>query len=277
MACANPDPLQLTDVVGDCNDENVDVNPGASEVCDKVDNDCDHLVDDADPTLDLASATTWYADADGDGLGDDAVTALQCVPPAGYVDFGGDCNDGDPALGQQVWVADLDGDGVGAGAQVGPLSCTQPYPGLVQLTPDEDCNDNNNAIYPGAAETCGDGIDQDCSGGDQSCGPIGSYDVADGVSWTKDPPVYSCLEACAVNFGGAAADYQCSTSPVVITNTAYVSGWGDATYCTKPIAEDYSKEQAANPGYNCGSFGCAYSAFVQDNCFTPTINWCWPS
>ncbi|MEN8258166.1 MAG: putative metal-binding motif-containing protein, partial [Thermodesulfobacteriota bacterium] len=34
-----------------------------------------------------------------------------------------------------------------------------------------DCNDNNAAINPGASETCGDGVDQDCSGVDLSCPP----------------------------------------------------------------------------------------------------------
>lgn len=32
-----------------------------------------------------------------------------------------------------------------------------------------DCNDSSASIYPGATETCGDGIDQDCSGGDLLC------------------------------------------------------------------------------------------------------------
>jgi hypothetical protein len=32
-----------------------------------------------------------------------------------------------------------------------------------------DCNDSNPAINPGAAEVCGDGIDQDCSGSDLAC------------------------------------------------------------------------------------------------------------
>ena len=31
-----------------------------------------------------------------------------------------------------------------------------------------------------------------------------------------------------------------------------------------------------NPGYNCGAFGCAYSAYVQDNCFAgQAVNYCW--
>lgn len=46
-------------------------------------------------------------------------------------------------------VTDLDGDGV--------------------TVANGDCNDSNSKIFPGAVDTCGDGIDQDCSGSDAIC------------------------------------------------------------------------------------------------------------
>jgi hypothetical protein len=42
-----------------------------------------------------------------------------------------------------------------------------------------DCDDGNSDVYPGAAEVCGDGIDQDCDGTDLFC----SDDIDDDGDW----------------------------------------------------------------------------------------------
>ena len=57
-------------VTGDCNDGDASVKPGATEVCDSVDNDCNGAIDDADIGLDTTTAASWYVDSDGDGFGD---------------------------------------------------------------------------------------------------------------------------------------------------------------------------------------------------------------
>ena len=74
----------------DCNDDNDQVFPGAIEVCDGVDNNCDGLVDDEDPSV--WATANWYADFDGDGVGDENTTIQACNPPDGYVaGFGDNC------------------------------------------------------------------------------------------------------------------------------------------------------------------------------------------
>ncbi len=79
----------------DCDDASAATRPDGQEVCGGADEDCDGLADDADPSLDPSSATTWYADADEDGVGASASARDACVVPDRHVANAGDCNDDD--------------------------------------------------------------------------------------------------------------------------------------------------------------------------------------
>jgi len=159
----------------DCDDDDRDVFPGADEVCDGKDNNCDG---DTDEGL----TETYYTDSDLDGYGEEASAVDACEQPTGSTRVGGDCDDvnadinpeadeicdgldndcdgvadGEDALDPTVWFTDADGDGFGA--RSAPIvACDQPF-GTVSN--DVDCDDDAYGIHPGAAEYC-DGIDNNC-------------------------------------------------------------------------------------------------------------------
>ena len=47
---------------------------------------------------------------------------------------------------------------------------------------DGDCDDTDASVYPGAPDTCGDGIDQDCSDGDMACPDLTKDSDNDGLT-----------------------------------------------------------------------------------------------
>jgi hypothetical protein len=140
----------------DCDDLHANIRPDVSELCDGIDNDCDGLTDDDDPDP-LVGTTVFYADADGDGLGDAKAPIEACEVPAGFVANDEDCDDGAVTTRRRsLWYEDDDGDGYGGEDTV--FLCEQ-WPGWTATS--GDCDDRDSDLSPAAAETCNE-IDDDC-------------------------------------------------------------------------------------------------------------------
>ncbi len=81
-----------------------------TEICDDLDNDCNGIVDD-----NVSGSPVWYADTDGDGAGDPAVSLGLCQEREGYVANADDCNDTsfavNPYFGERCNGSDSNCDG----------------------------------------------------------------------------------------------------------------------------------------------------------------------
>jgi hypothetical protein len=80
-------PAGFAPQTGDCNDGDPGINPGAAEVCDGIDQNCDLVADNG-------VLIPFYADSDGDGYGDSSYSVMACTVPDGFVVDNTDCNDG---------------------------------------------------------------------------------------------------------------------------------------------------------------------------------------
>ena len=152
VSCTQPAGYVLTD--GDCNDNDASI----------------------------TAPTMYYSDIDQDGFGDDATGTLFCQAPVNLIPIGGDCDDNNNAInpnateicdgldnncdGQEDegltflnYYFDGDSDGYGIGNPT--VSCS-PIAGYATQT--GDCDDSNNSVYPGATDTEGNGIDENCDG-----------------------------------------------------------------------------------------------------------------
>ncbi len=92
--CA-PEGSYRTQQNGDCNDTDPNIYPGATEVCNGKDDNCNYIIDEKNAT----GCTVYYKDEDGDGFGVDSDYKCLCTPTSIYsTETGGDCLDTDNAV-----------------------------------------------------------------------------------------------------------------------------------------------------------------------------------
>jgi hypothetical protein len=188
-----------TALEGDCDEADDMVHPGAVEICDGIDNDCDGSVDGSD-ALDVI---VGYLDADGDGHGDADSPIIACTLPDTAALDGMDCDeadamvhpgaveicdgidndcdgsvDGSDALDVIVGYLDADGDGHGD-ADSPIIACTLPDTAALDGM---DCDDSSADASPSLVEDCSDSIDNDCDskidGADADCEDEGGFVVS---------------------------------------------------------------------------------------------------
>jgi len=183
----------------DCDDGRADINPDADEICDKVDQDCDDVIDN-----NPIDGATYYEDLDGDLYGDEDTLTTACAAPPGYVSAGStlyDCNDSDGGIyptaveicddidqdcddlidegALTTWHYDFDSDGYGSEDDTVD-SCAAPT-GYIAVG--GDCVDYDANINPGITEIC-NWDDDDCDGAIDD--EDGSLDASTGFTWYWD-------------------------------------------------------------------------------------------
>jgi hypothetical protein len=158
---------------GDCDDADAAVHPGALDLHDGVDMDCDGRIE---------LQFRYWRDADQDGWGDPGDSVLGWTQPTGYVRNFQDCDDTDASVNpyadeipgdgidnncngyvdetEPILFHDADGDGFGG---VNELRGFESWPEHVRVR--GDCHDNDVSRFPGAKEFQ-DGVDSNCDGED---------------------------------------------------------------------------------------------------------------
>ncbi len=154
--CA-PKGVYTATVGHDCDDTKASVNPGATEVCNGIDDNCDGITDPAGS----ANCTKYYVDADSDTWGVTGTDTCLCAAPASNAATrDGDCNDNDAAI----------------------------HPGASEVCNgiDDNCNGSTDEGNPGGGVACQTGLLGVCAAGTTACQVGGTIGCVQNVQATAE-------------------------------------------------------------------------------------------
>ncbi|MDD5253941.1 MAG: MopE-related protein [Candidatus Nanoarchaeia archaeon] len=250
----------------DCNDNDVNVNPDAEEICDGIDNDCNNEIDEG-------LTNTYYLDQDNDGYGDSTKPLETCQKPSIYTENDEDCNDNNYNVnpGRTEICNNIDDDcdliidqieqDCGAGVCEGTKICTAGTWSQCSTSGEDagicaECDINGNIIYDPAQDL---GFEEgDCDGYDldaiATCknnpdnNPY-TYDTHDivysecrGINKCSSPIYTQYTHECNIDTCGAECTIDDECAPKCVDDVYYAGGECNSCLCSYQTNNCNSKD-----------------------------------